>query len=286
MVLAPEHPLVARVTTPELRRRGEGLRAAAARKAELERVALDDDKAGVFTGGFAINPVNGERLPIWIADYVLMTYGSGAIMAVPAHDQRDFRVFATRYGIEIRTVIAPPIGRANRSPEAFLDDGPMVNSGRFDGTIRRERASARSPSGCATRARATLRVNYKLRDWLISRQRYWGTPIPIVHCDAAAARSPCPKTSCRCCCRISTRSTRSGWAGARRWNPPRTGSTRPVPTAASPDGAKLDTLGGFACSSWYFLRFCSPDQHDQAFDLDAIRRWMPVDLYVGGPSTA
>ena len=132
MVLAPEHPLVARVTTPEHADEVNAYVAAAARKAELERVALDDDKTGVFTGGYTVNPVNGERVPIWIADYVLMSYGSGAIMAVPAHDQRDFD-FATKYGLTIRTVIAPPDWEGKPLSEAFLDDGPMVNSGQFDG---------------------------------------------------------------------------------------------------------------------------------------------------------
>ncbi len=279
MVLAPEHPLVARVTTPERADEVNAYVAAAARKAELERVALDDDKTGVFTGGYAVNPVNGERLPIWIADYVLMSYGSGAIMAVPAHDQRDFD-FATRYGIEIRTVIAPPDWDGEPLSEAFVDEGPMVNSGRFDGL----------PSGEGVRAvtewlrdqgTGDFAINYKLRDWLISRQRYWGTPIPIVHCDHCG-EVPVPEDELPVLLphldQIDPQQLggRSPLESAEDWvkvNCPKCGGAARRET---------DTLGGFACSSWYFLRFCSPDRHDQAFDPDAIRRWMPVDLYVGG----
>ena len=181
MVLAPEHPLVSRVTTPDRADEVRAYVAAASRKAELERVALDDDKTGVFTGGYAINPVNNERLPIWIADYVLMTYGSGAIMAVPAHDERDFE-FATKYGIEIRTVIAPPEWDGQPLAEAFVGDGPMVNSGQFDGLSVSDGVRAVT-QWLHEQGKGDFAVNYKLRDWLISRQRYWGTPIPIVHCD-------------------------------------------------------------------------------------------------------
>ena len=178
MVLAPEHPLVSRITTPDRADEVQAYVAAASRKAELERVALDDDKTGVFTGGYAVNPVNNERLPIWIADYVLMSYGSGAIMAVPAHDLRDFD-FATRYGIEIRTVIAPPDWDGQPLTQAFVDDGPMVNSGQFDGLSVKEGVRAVT-EWLLEQGKGDGAVNYKLRDWLISRQRYWGTPIPIV----------------------------------------------------------------------------------------------------------
>ena len=279
MVLAPEHPLVARVTAPEHADAVEAYVAAAARKAELERVALDDDKSGVFTGGYAINPVNGERIPIWIADYVLMSYGSGAIMAVPAHDQRDFD-FATKYGLEIRTVIAPPDWAGEPLTEAFLDEGPMVNSGRFDGV----------PSGEGIRAvtewlrdqgTGDFAINYKLRDWLISRQRYWGTPIPIVHCDHCG-EVPVPEDELPVLLphldQIDPQQLggRSPLESAEDW------VNTACPSCGGAGRRETDTLGGFACSSWYFLRFCSPDQQDQAFDLNAIRRWMPVDLYVGG----
>jgi len=279
MVLAPEHPLVAQVTAPERADEVNAYVAAAARKAELERVALDDDKTGVFTGGYAINPVNGERLPIWIADYVLMSYGSGAIMAVPAHDQRDFD-FATRYGLEIRTVIAPPDWAGEPLTEAFLDEGPMVNSGRFDGV----------PSGKGIRAvtewlrdqgTGDFAINYKLRDWLISRQRYWGTPIPIVHCDHCG-EVPVPEDELPVLLPHLDQIDPQQLGGRAPLDAAEDWVTTACPSCGGAGRRETDTLGGFACSSWYFLRFCSPDVHDQAFDLDAIRRWMPVDLYVGG----
>ncbi len=279
MVLAPEHPLVSRVTTPDRAEEVQAYVAAALRKAELERVALDDDKTGVFTGGYAVNPVNGERLPIWIADYVLMSYGSGAIMAVPAHDQRDFE-FATKYGIDIRTVIAPPDWDGEPLTEAFIDDGPMVNSGQFDGLSVSEGFRAVT-EWLRDQGKGAFAVNYKLRDWLISRQRYWGTPIPIVHCEACG-EVPVPEDQLPVLLphldEIDPQKLggRSPLEAADDW------VNTACPSCGAAGRRETDTLGGFACSSWYFLRFCSPDQHDRAFDPDTIRRWMPVDLYVGG----
>ena len=279
MVLAPEHPLVRRVTTPDRAEEVQAYVAAASRKAELERVALDDDKSGVFTGGYAVNPVNGERLPIWIADYVLMSYGSGAIMAVPAHDQRDFE-FATKYGIDIRTVIAPPDWDGEPLTEAFIDDGPMVNSGQFDGLSVSEGFRAVT-EWLRDQGTGDFAVNYKLRDWLISRQRYWGTPIPIVHCEACG-EVPVPEDQLPVLLphldEIDPQKLggRSPLEAADDW------VNTACPSCGAAGRRETDTLGGFACSSWYFLRFCSPDQHDRAFDPDTIRRWMPVDLYVGG----
>ena len=279
MVLAPEHPFVSRVTTPDRAEEVGAYVAAASRKAELERVALDDDKSGVFTGGYAVNPVNGERLPIWIADYVLMSYGSGAIMAVPAHDQRDFE-FATKYGIDIRTVIAPPDWDGEPLAEAFLDDGSMVNSGQFDGLSVSEGFRAVT-EWLGDQGAGDFAVNYKLRDWLISRQRYWGTPIPIVHCEACG-EVPVPEDQLPVLLphldEIDPQKLggRSPLEAADDW------VNTACPSCGAAGRRETDTLGGFACSSWYFLRFCSPDQHDRAFDPDTIRRWMPVDLYVGG----
>ena len=233
--------------------------AAALRKAELERVALDDDKTGVFTGGYAINPVNNERLPIWIADYVLMSYGSGAIMAVPAHDQRDFE-FATKYGIDIRTVIAPPDWDGEPLTEAFIDDGPMVNSGQFDGLSVSEGFRAVT-EWLRDQGTGDFAVNYKLRDWLISRQRYWGTPIPIVHCEACG-EVPVPEDQLPVLLphldEIDPQKLggRSPLEAADDW------VNTACPSCGAAGRRETDTLGGFACSSWYFLRFCSPDQHD------------------------
>ena len=200
-------------------------------------------------------------------------------MAVPAHDQRDFE-FATKYGIDIRTVIAPPDWDGQPLAEAFLDDGPMVNSGQFDGLSVSEGFRAVT-EWLRDQGTGDFAVNYKLRDWLISRQRYWGTPIPIVHCEACG-EVPVPEGQLPVLLphldHIDPQKLggRSPLEAAEDW----------VNTACPDCGAaarrETDTLGGFACSSWYFLRFCSPDQHEQAFDPDTIRRWMPVDLYVGG----
>lgn len=279
MVLAPEHPLVPRVTTGPNTAEVQAYIEATARKSEIDRVALDPDKTGVFTGGYAINPVNDERVPIWVADYVLMSYGSGAIMAVPAHDQRDF-AFAKKYGIEIRPVIAPSGWDGTAFAEAYVDDGSMVNSGEFDGLSVGEGIDAvtrwlkREGSG-------DFAINYRLRDWLISRQRYWGTPIPIVHCDRCG-EVPVPEEE------LPVMLPRVD-----EFDPQALGGQSPLEAAEEwvrttcPDckGAarrETDTLGGFACSSWYFLRFCSPNEANRPFDPKALRRWMPVDLYVGG----
>ena len=211
MVLAPEHPLVDKVTTPGQKAAVDASTSRqAVRQTDIQREATDKEKTGVFTGGYAINPVNGEHIPIWIADYVLMTYGTGAIMAVPAHDQRDFE-FARKFGLEIRVVIQPddidPIHAENMT-EAVPATGTMVNSGlngdpRGAGFRRSDCLSGRA-AGQGKDA-----VNYRLRDWLISRQRYWGAPIPMVYCPNHAATFLSRKINCPFCCQMM-------WNGANR----------------------------------------------------------------------
>src|SRR3989442_5465588 len=181
MVLAPEHPLVERITTDKYRAKVREYVAKARKASDIERLSTEREKSGVATGAFALNPVNGEKIPIWVADYVLMTYGTGAIMAVPAHDERDFE-FAERFGLPIREVIAPPTGSQRELRAAYVGPGVMVNSGEFDG-LDSVAGTERVIADLEAKGQGKRAVKYRLRDWLISRQRYWGSPIPIVHCE-------------------------------------------------------------------------------------------------------
>ena len=285
MVLAPEHPLVDVVTTPERRQAVEAYRQAAARKSDLQRQELEKDKTGVFTGGYAVNPVNGERLTIWIADYVLMGYGTGAIMAVPAHDARDW-AFAKTYSLPIREVIAG----GDIDKEAFLEteQGKVINSttpdGRFsiDGLAPVD-AIPKITSWLESLCKGRKTVNYKLRDWLFARQRYWGEPFPIIWADSAP--KPLPEEQLPLTLPETTNFTPSGNGESPLANLD-TWLQTTDPATGKPARRETNTMPQWAGSCWYYLRFIDPKNTRQLVDPSKEQYWMPVDLYIGGSEHA
>jgi len=278
MVLAPEHPLVDTVTTPEQRAAVDAYRAAAIRQTEIERQSTDKEKTGVFTGGYAVNPVNGEKIPIWIADYVLMNYGMGAIMAVPAHDQRDF-AFARKYELPIRVVIQPDGEYLNPDtmPEAYTGDGLLVNSGDFNGTPAAD-AIGKLTDWIEAHGRGHKAINYKLRDWLISRQRYWGSPIPIVYCDQCGIVAV-PEDQLPVLLPNDVEFMPTGESPL-KFHAGFLNTT--CPTCGGPARRETDTMDTFMCSSWYQYRYLSPHYERAAFDPVEAAYWLPVDQYTGG----
>lgn len=282
-VLAPEHPLVDAITTPDRRAEVEAYRESARRLDEMTRLSTERERTGVFTGAYAINPVNGEPVPIFIADYVLMTYGTGAIMAVPAHDERDYD-FAKRYGLPIKVVIVPDLSQpVPDNPECYTGNGIMVNSGEFSGLPNRE-GMQRLAEWFEARGIGERKVNYRLRDWLISRQRYWGAPIPIIHCPHCG-EVPVPEDQLPVLLPDVEHYEPTGTGKSPLANIPEFVNTT-CPQCGAPAERETDTMGGFACSSWYFLRFASPHETDRPFNPDAVRYWLPVDVYVGGAEHA
>jgi leucyl-tRNA synthetase len=285
VVLAPEHPLVAKLTTDGQREEVEVYIEQASRQGEVERMLETRPKTGVFTGGYVTNPLNGERIPAWIADYVLPTYGSGAVMGVPAHDQRDFE-FARQYSLPVRVVIAPP-GAGSLDgvawDSAYPGDGTMVNSGVYSGLSNQEGLS-RIAADLHARQQGGWQVNYRMRDWLISRQRYWGTPIPMIHCPACG-EVPVPEDQLPVLLPPMEDFRPDGSGRSPLARLPEFVNTT-CPQCNGPAQRETDTMGGFACSSWYFLRFASPHYHQGPFEPQAMHYWLPVDLYVGGAEHA
>ena len=279
MVLAPEHPLVQEVVTPDRWPEVQAYVEQALRQTDIQREATDKEKTGVFTGGYATNPVNGERIPIWIADYVLMTYGTGAIMAVPAHDERDF-AFARKYGLEVRPVVQPegetPLDGANMT-EAVPAFGTMINSGPLTGTPG-DRSFERTVEYLEERGLGKSAVNYRLRDWLISRQRYWGAPIPIVYCPEHGA-VPVPDDQLPVLLPDDVEWKPTGESPL-KLHP--TWKLTTCPVCGGPAERETDTMDTFMCSSWYHLRYLSPNYDDHPFDPAEYDYWMPVDTYTGG----
>ncbi|UYN91945.1 MAG: leucine--tRNA ligase [Anaerolineales bacterium] len=282
MVLAPEHPLVAKVTTPDKKAEVEAYVAEATRQTDIERESTEKEKTGVFTGGYAINPVSGERVPIWTADYVLMTYGTGAIMAVPAHDERDF-TFARKYGLEVRPVIQPEgetLDGASMA-HAATHEGVMVNSGPLTGTPA-EQAIADTIAFLQQKQAGTATVGYRIRDWLISRQRYWGAPIPIVYCKDCGAQ-PVPDEQLPVLLPDDVEWTPTGESPL-KLHP--TWKHTTCPHCGKPAERDTDTMDTFMCSSWYFLRYLSPHYDKAPYDQKEYDYWMPVDTYTGGAEHA
>ncbi|MFC1939512.1 leucine--tRNA ligase [Chloroflexota bacterium] len=280
MVLAPEHPLVARLTTPDRKAEVEDYIARSRQQTEIERLSTEKEKDGVFTGAYVTNRLNGERVPIWIADYVLLGYGTGAVMGVPAHDERDF-AFAKKYGLPIITVIAPPGWQGEELQEAYVEDGTMANSGQFNGLPSRQGIEAvcdlLEEKGWGGRA-----TTYRIRDWLISRQRYWGAPIPMVYCEKCgivpvteddlpvllpedAEFKPTGESPLKYCEQFVSTT---------------------CPRCSGPAKRETDTMDTFMCSNWYFMRYASPHFDSAPFDPEKLRYWLRVDLYTGGAEHA
>jgi len=280
MVLAPEHSLVAKLTTPGKKAEVEAYIARSRQQTEIERLSTEKEKDGVFIGSYAINRLNGEKVPIWIADYVLLSYGTGAVMAVPAHDSRDFD-FAKKYNLPIRVVIAPPGWQGEELKEAYTEPGTMVNSGQFNGLPSEEGIEAVSDfvekKGWGKRA-----ITYKLRDWLISRQRYWGAPIPMVYCEKCGI-VPVPEEDLPVLLPENAEFKPTGESPL-KYCEEFVNTT--CPKCSAPARRETDTMDTFMCSSWYFLRYVSPHCDTAAFEPDKVRYWLPVDLYTGGAEHA
>ncbi len=283
MVLAPEHPLVDKLTTPEQAEAVRAYQEQAKRQSDIQREAADRTKTGVFTGAYALNPVSGERVPVWTADYVLMGYGSGAIMAVPAHDQRDFE-FARQYGLPIRVVIQPegsPETDPTEMTAAVEAHGAMVNSGPLSGTPEENTMEAAiayiEKLGVGKGA-----VTYRLHDWLISRQRYWGAPIPIIYCPHCGTL-PVPEDQLPVLLPDDVEWLPTGESPL-KLHPTWRFTTCPV--CGGPAERETDTMDTFMCSSWYFMRYLSPDFDTYPFDPRKYRDWMPVNTYTGGSEHA
>ena len=279
MVLAPEHPLVEKLTKgTEYEQAVTAFVGKVKNMSQIDRTATDLEKEGMFIGAYAINPVNGKKVPIWITNYVLMEYGTGAVMGVPAHDERDFD-FATKFHLPIMEVITPEKGVGHEAlTEVYEEDGYLINSGKFDGLANRTEGMPAIMDFIEKEGMGKRVVNYRLRDWLISRQRYWGAPIPIVYCPKCGA-VPVPEDQLPVLLPTDVEFKPTGES-------PLTTSATFGETVCPHCGEKarreMDTMDTFVCSSWYYLRYCDPLNKEQAFDKKKADYWMNVDQYIGG----
>ncbi|MDF2504496.1 leucine--tRNA ligase [Clostridium sp.] len=274
VVLAPESPLTDKVTTAEYKEAVEEYKVQSAKQSDIERQSLTREKTGVFTGSYAINPANGKKVPIWVADYVLATYGTGAVMAVPSHDERDF-AFATKYNLPIIRVVE------GGDSLPYTEYGTLVNSGEFNGLSGKEAKEA-IVNLLSSKKLGHWKVNYRLRDWLVSRQRYWGAPIPIVYCEKCGTVAV-PEEQLPVELPYDVEFAPDGKS-------PLAKSEEFVnttcPHCGGPAKREVDTLDTFVCSSWYYLRYADNKNSDKAFDPEIINKMLPVDKYVGGPEHA
>ncbi|UOQ47093.1 leucine--tRNA ligase [Gracilibacillus caseinilyticus] len=277
-VLAPEHPLVNKIVSNEQQQDVTAYIDKVKTKSDLERTDLAKDKSGVFTGAYAINPINGKKLPIWVADYVLMTYGSGAIMAVPAHDERDFE-FARKFGLDI----IPVLEGGNIEAEAFTGDGKHINSGFLDG-LNKEDAISKAIDWLEEKNVGSRKVTYRLRDWLFSRQRYWGEPIPIIHWEdgsmSAVSEDELPIVLPKTIEIKPSGTGESPLANIDEW------VNVVDPETGRKGRRETNTMPQWAGSCWYFLRYVDPHNSEQLADYEALKEWLPVDVYIGGAEHA
>ena len=280
LVLAPEHPLVALLTSPAQRAAVDEYVLQARRASEIERMSTEGEKTGVPIGATCVNPFNGEKVPVYIADYVLAGYGTGAVMAVPAHDERDF-AFARKHGLPVKVVIRPPDWDGGELPSAYTDPGVMVNSGRFDGTPG-DHAFDAVAADAEAQGFGKRTVTYRMRDWLISRQRYWGTPIPIINCEKCGA-VPVPEQDLPVLLPEDAEFKPTGESPLARHE----GFLHTTcPQCGGPAHRETDTMDTFVDSSWYYLRYTSPHYDKAPFDPAEAKYWAPVDQYTGGAEHA
>ena len=280
IVLAPEHNLVSELTTPNNKEKVEEYIKTSREYSEIERLSTERDKTGVFTGSYAINTINGNKVPVFIADYVLVQYGTGAVMGVPAHDQRDFE-FAKKYNLDITKVIAKNINDTSTLQEAYTESGILTNSGDFN-NINNEEAKIKIAEHLEKNALGLRTITYRLRDWLISRQRYWGTPIPIIYCKDCGAL-PVPEKNLPVILPPDAEFKPTGESPL-KYHPEFINCK--CPNCGKDAERETDTMDTFVDSSWYFLRYPNPKLNDAPFDLEKLKLWNPVDQYTGGAEHA
>ena len=278
VVLAPENPLVDKLTLDENKAAVEEYREAAKVQTDIERQSISREKTGVFTGSFAINPINGKEVPIWVGDYVLATYGTGAVMAVPAHDERDF-AFAQKFNLPIEKVITSKNGKEDAIP--YCEHGILVNSGEFDG-LTTEEAKEKIVAKLSENKLGDAKVNYRLRDWLVSRQRYWGAPIPMIHCEKCGI-VPVPENQLPVELPYNVEFAHDGKSPLLKCDE---FVNVDCPTCGAPAKRECDTLDTFVCSSFYQMRYTDNKNTEIIFDKDIVNKMLPVDKYVGGPEHA